>query len=110
MNSVCFFLPDVIIVSVVMAILLGVAVVVILALLAVILRQKRQIQVLTVASSLYVSPHPTYENIADITGGQKIEVTGNVAYGQVKKWTVHIFLSVLFYFYRFVYVGLCINS
>ena len=79
-----FSLSDVVIVSVAMSILLAVAVVVILALLAVVLKQRKQIQLLTVASP-HGAPNPTYEDVADITGRQNIELTRNLAYGQVKK-------------------------
>ena len=80
------FLPllAVVIVSVVMGILVAVALVVILALLAVVLKQRKHIQKLTMAPSFHVPPQPAYEDIADVIGKQNIELTRNVAYGQVK--------------------------
>ena len=98
MISSCFSLPDVVIVSVVMGILLAVAVVVILVLLAVVLKQRKQIQLLTVASP-HGTPHmhPNYEDVADITSRQNIELTTNVAYGQVEMTSAYVWLYCSFF-------------
>ena len=66
-----------------MAVLLIMAVVFILALLAVVVKQRKQIRAMTVAPPLQVTP--TYETVNDITGKQNIELTGNVAYGHLNK-------------------------
>ena len=69
--------------SVVMAVLLAVAVAFIVALLAVVLKQRKQIQKLKVVPPPHVTPQPIYDDITDIAERQNIELTENTAYGQL---------------------------
>ena len=72
-----------VIVSVVVVILLTVAVAVILALLAVVLKQRKYIQMLTVAPLVYKSSNDIYEAAGGSTGRQNIELA--VYNGKVNK-------------------------
>ena len=65
-----------------MAVLLAVAVVLIVALLAVVLKQRKQIQRLTDIPSPYLIPQPIYDNVTDVAVRRNIELTENAAYGQ----------------------------
>ena len=68
-----------------MTILLAVAIVIILALLTIVLKQRKQIQTMKVAVTLHVTPPPLYDTVADISGRQKIELSENISYGQITK-------------------------
>ena len=74
-----------IIVSVVMTVLLAVAIVIILALLTIVLKQRKQAQTMKVAATLHVTPVPLYDNVTDNPCKQNIELSGNIAYGQIMK-------------------------
>ena len=65
-----------------MAVLLAVAVVFIVALLAVVLKQRKQIQTLTVVTPLRVTPQPIYDNVNEVPERHNFELKENTAYGQ----------------------------
>ena len=79
-----FYIATGLIVSVVMAVLLAVAVVFIVALLAIVLKQRKQIQRLAVVPPPHVTcaAQSIYEDVTDITKGQSIELTENIVYGK----------------------------
>ena len=81
-NSASFFLAAGVIGSVVMAVLLALAVVFIVALLAVVLKQRKQIQRLAVVLPSHVTPQPIYDYVTDNAERQNIELTENTAYGR----------------------------
>ena len=74
-----------VIASVVMAILLAVAIVFIVALLCVILKQRKQPQKLTVDPPLHDTSQHIYEDVTDSANGQNIGLTGNLTRGQFNK-------------------------
>ena len=64
-----------------MAVVLAVAVVLIVALLVVVLKQRKQIQRLTVVPPPHVTAESIYVDVPVIPKGKHIELTENIVYG-----------------------------
>ena len=77
-----FYISAGLIASVVMAVLLAVADVFIVVLLAVALKQRKQIQRLAVVLPRHVTEQSIYDDVTDIAKGQNIELTENIVYGK----------------------------
>ena len=66
-----------------MAILLAVSVVLIVVLLAVVLKQRKQIQRQAVVAPPHFTAESIYDDVTDIPKGQHIELTENIVYGKL---------------------------